>query len=70
MVEAEILDILTQVTKLVDQMRAIVPRQVDAVVSLTTSADRLSAAVEALTDAVSVLTHEVMRLRGGSGGQQ
>jgi hypothetical protein len=68
--ETEILELLTQVTKLVDQMRAVVPRLADAVIAMTTSANQQSAAVAALTDAVSVLTHEVMRLRGGTGGQQ
>jgi hypothetical protein len=68
--ETEILELLTQVTKLVDQMRAVVPRLADAVIAMTTSANQQSASVAALTDAVSVLTHEVMRLRGGTGGQQ
>lgn len=70
MTETEILELLTQVTKLVDQMRAVVPRLADAVIAMTTSANQQSASVAALTDAVSVLTHEVMRLRGGTGGQQ
>jgi hypothetical protein len=66
--EAEIMALLAQVSTLVEQLKAIVPRQVDATVSLITSADQLSAAVAALTDAVSVLAHEVRMLRGG--GQQ
>lgn len=46
-----------------EEWKALLARQVDAMVSMSTSADHLRASVGALTDAVTSLSREVERLR-------